>query len=963
MLLLTSIGWGATSLLQISNIVPTVISQFTSFTRVAKNLTFALSGAQGPVMAMGSAFSFSLPIILGVSAAIAGIITIAPKLSDWWKTLTGDVEYLSEKIDEANTSLETNEARIEELQNTPWYDRTPEIEAEIEALETENEILNRNIGYWQGRMSSGGNVAYTTQGYEITKYGQRSVDTFTGETLQEAAEAAGVIDAASMSVEELNDKLKQLGYTVKETTVEVDLSEDKWVEYAQTTASELYAVTQAENTNADALNELGVKTNALISAMELQAQEYQSIIDSGGKLSTTQREVVESYNKLIEVKDAVSNLEKAQSELNKAASLTADQYYELKQLYPQLTSALNATTEGYELETQALTDALLAGEQWAWNMIKEQKELTDVSISNTKARLQALLLEQQAMLATKKLTAGEKGGVKSSRDYRSTRDQNKEIKELWLQISETEALLEELENIRGTFVSSPDGKVGGTSTASQTDPIKEQNELFKERLEIMEDNLYFMQKSGATEEEQIEQLKKMQQEVHEQADWFRSQGLAEDSEYLRESGKKWIEYYEEIQSISEESAKKAKQAWEDSINAQIDSLQDLADKYKTAFAYVASKAQDEIDALEEQKEAIQQRYDDEIAALEAENDELERQIELEQALDNLARAKQSKVMVYKDGRFQYLNDIDQVSEAQSNLDKLKREEILRQEIENLEKSRDAEIAAIDTKIEYWQLMKEEWSSAVDQYTEEQDRLIAEQVLGIQLEGENWANRLKNLQEYVNEYNSILAQLQKAQTSLEMGMGSGGSILGGASKDYLSSVGDSAIIAAGVGMSSSDQAALEQAGKEWYEASQKGDTAGMQAAHDKAESIRGDYGYSGGDWGNEYIPSSSNYGSGPGGLPDWLNTYASGTLSAPGGLSLVGENGPELRVLGNQDGIIPTEVTKNLWAWGKLSPSALMSNGMSVVIENLNLPQVTDGPSFVNFMRNNFWRKTLQFQTS
>ena len=951
--MLTSVGWGATSLLQISNIVPTVIGQFTSFTRVAKNLTFALSGAQGPAMAMGSAFSFSLPIILGVSAAIASIITLAPHLSDWWKTLTGDVEYLSEKIDEANNSLETNKTRIEELNNTPWYDRTPEIEAEIEALERENAILNRNISYWQGRMTSGGDVAYTTQGYEITRYGQRSVDTFTGETLQKAAEAAGVIDAASMSVEELNNKLKQLGYTVKETTVEVDLSEDKWVEYAQTTASELYAATQAENTNADALNELGVKTNALISAMELQAQKYQSIIDSGGELSTTQREVVESYNKLIEAKDAVSKLDKAQSELNKTASLTADQYYELKQLYPQLASALNATTEGYELETQALTDALLAGEQWAWNMIKEQKELTDVSISNTEARLQALLLEQQAMLGVKKLTAGEKGGVKSSRDYRSTRDQNRKIKELGLQISETETLLEELENIRGTFV----GKVGGisTSTASQTDPIEEQNELFKERLEIMEDNLYFMQKSGATEEEQIEQLQKMQQEVHEQADWFRSQGLAEDSEYLRESGKKWIEYYEEIQSISEESAEKAKQAWEDSINDQIDSLQDLADQYKTAFAYVANKAQDEIDALEEQKEAIQKRYDDEIAALEAENDELERQIELEETLDALARAKQSKVMVYKDGRFQYVNYIDQVSEAQANLDKLQIEEQLRQEIENLEESRDAEIAAIDTKIEYWQKMKEEWSAAVDQYTEEQDRLIAEQILGIELEGENWEKRLKNLQEYVDEYNSILAQMKAAQMAADM-VASGGSWAGS---------GDSAVIAAGSGMSASDQAALEQAGKEWYEASLKGDTAGMEAAHEKAESIRNDYGYSGGDWGNEYIPTSnnSNYGSGPGGLPDWLDTYDSGTLSAPGGLSLVGEKGPELRVLGNQDGIIPADVTKNLWAWGKISPNALMSGGMAITIQNLNLPQVTDGPSFVNFMRNNFWRKTLQFQTS
>lgn len=958
-------------MLQISNIVPTVIGQFTSFTRVAKNLTFALSGAQGPAMAMGSAFSFSLPIILGASAAIASIITLAPHLSDWWKTLTGDVEYLSEKIDEANNSLETNKTRIEELNNTPWYDRTPEIEAEIEALERENAILNRNVSYWQGRMTSGGDVAYTTQGYEVTKYGQRSVDTFTGETLQEAAEAAGVIDAANMSVEELNDKLKQLGYTVKETTVEVDLGEDKWVEYAQNTIDQLNSVTFAESGNVSMLNELGIKTNSLIASMQSQAEEYNKIIESGEELSESEQKILDLYNELIRARDSLTDLTNAHENLNKNVELTEEQYNSLVAIYPELKNKIEETTETYNLETQALIDGLVAGEDWAIGLAKQHKDLTKVAIENTMARINALLIEKETMaqMSTEGITVEDKIssklGVPSvsemigassfvSQDFFNQVKQT-QISEIDKEISKAKEALEKLRDLESGVISLGGSGISSSASSTKKDPLEEKNKLFQEQIEILEDQLYFMQKAGATEEEQIAHLQKMQQVVHEQADWFRSQGLSEDSEYLRERGKKWIEYYEEIAAISEESARKAKEAWEESLNAQIDELQKLAEDYEKAFSYVANKAQEEIDALEKQKDAIQQKYDDEIAALEEENDELERQIELEQALDNLARARQSKVMVYKDGRFQYVNDIDQVSEAQANLDKLQREEQLRQEIENLEESRDAEIAAIDTKIEYWQKMKEEWSDAVDQYTEEQDRLIAEQILGIELEGENWEKRLKNLQEYVDEYNSILAQMKAAQMAADM-VASGGSWAGS---------GDSAVIAAGSGMSASDQAALEQAGKEWYEASLKGDTAGMEAAHEKAESIRNDYGYSGGDWGNEYIPTSnnSNYGSGPGGLPDWLDTYDSGTLSASGGLSLVGENGPELRVLGNQDGIIPADVTKNLWAWGKISPNALMSGGMAITIQNLNLPQVTDGPSFVNFMRNNFWRKTLQFQTS
>lgn len=47
----------------------------------------------------------------------------------------------------------------------------------------------------------------------------------------------------------------------------------------------------------------------------------------------------------------------------------------------------------------------------------------------------------------------------------------------------------------------------------------------------------------------------------------------------------------------------------------------------------------------------------------------------------------------------------------------------------------------------------------------------------------------------------------------------------------------------------------------------------------------------------------------------IQAYATGTLSASGGISMVGENGPELKVTKPGDGIIPADVTKNLWAIG------------------------------------------------
>lgn len=48
---------------------------------------------------------------------------------------------------------------------------------------------------------------------------------------------------------------------------------------------------------------------------------------------------------------------------------------------------------------------------------------------------------------------------------------------------------------------------------------------------------------------------------------------------------------------------------------------------------------------------------------------------------------------------------------------------------------------------------------------------------------------------------------------------------------------------------------------------------------------------------------------------WTPAYAEGTTSAAGGLSLVGEKGAELIITNQGDGIIPANITKNLWDVG------------------------------------------------
>ena len=74
------------------------------------------------------------------------------------------------------------------------------------------------------------------------------------------------------------------------------------------------------------------------------------------------------------------------------------------------------------------------------------------------------------------------------------------------------------------------------------------------------------------------------------------------------------------------------------------------------------------------------------------NDELEDEIELQQILEEMAKAKSTKKMVYKDGRFQYVDDLDAVATAQVKLDEYNRKKALKDQKEFIEKQRDAELA-------------------------------------------------------------------------------------------------------------------------------------------------------------------------------------------------------------------------------------------------------------------------------
>lgn len=242
-------------------------------------------------------------------------------------------------------------------------------------------------------------------------------------------------------------------------------------------------------------------------------------------------------------------------------------------------------------------------------------------------------------------------------------------------------------------------------------------------------------------------------------------------------------------------------------------------------------------AVEDAVDKINEKYDSELSRLEDVNDALSDQIEYEKLLDEMAKAREQKKLVYKDGRFQYVQDADAISAAQAKLDEYNRNKALEASKADIEARRKAEVR--QTVLDKMQANSAAWATSTS----------------------------KAEREALHNANVKLAKLLE------------------------------------------DNATYNAATGKW-------------------------------------------------------SSYAGGTLGATGGISLVGENGPEMRILNRGDGILTSGVTKNLFAWGSTSPSDFVSalkgligfkfgnsSNTTVNVNNLELPNVTNAREFVTGLKN------------
>ena len=288
------------------------------------------------------------------------------------------------------------------------------------------------------------------------------------------------------------------------------------------------------------------------------------------------------------------------------------------------------------------------------------------------------------------------------------------------------------------------------------------------------------QNADATKE-QTDALKEQEQAIQKEIDKY----------------EKVISYIKKKVNDYIDTLNKQKDAELDAIDVKIKALQDAQDARDNWY-------DNEIDKLEDAKDKEEEYWDAQIDAIKKQNDKLEDQIKLQQLLDALNSARAKRLKVYKEGEgFVYTQDNQAIKEAQDKLDEFNREQALNKEIADLEANRDSKLAIYeqeiqalkdkqkaekesydkqiqdleeyknavearwDAQIKYYQDWLEQFGNQVNAYEDEQNRLLALELTGIDFENKNWTTRLGNLTNFVNAYIAKLQELARVQAQMNM----------------------------------------------------------------------------------------------------------------------------------------------------------------------------------------------------
>ena len=666
---------------------------------------------------------------------------------------------------------------------------------------------------------------------------------------QVAAAMVDTTDVAEDSVDALIVK-----YDLQEDAI-LDLVETQGLEYDEAVrilaaeskaADSVEALAKAYGISADTLKEwakeLGVSEKKIIQnadAMHLSIEDY---YEYASAVKQAQDAISETNSTIDGMQDALTKAKAALEEYNQNGALTVDTFQDLMSISAQyLTSLINENGQ-IEINEQTLSDLV---EQVKRDKI-EELQLAEVSDILAYAfgdvdEMSGLAKNSISDAGDSAQTAGQKaqnssGGWWSLAEAISAA--NAAAEGDVLDATHIEANIQKIHNAyaklgNSIFKSKVDisavgqaaksaGKKGASAAKEAKDATKELNKELEETKKKYDTVIKWISKQY---DKEIDKVKK-----------------AKDAAIKAEEAKIKAKEKEKDAALDAiEKEIKALDKQKEALKDQKEILDDRKDALKDEEDAIVDGIKTEIDALKELKDTRKDYWDAQIDALKKANEELKDNLELQEKLDALEKAKNTRVKIYKEGQgFVYDVDQTEVAKAQKALDEYLNQKAYEDELARLENLRDAELKnyedrikalenyeknvqkiydekikviekdidalekqmdelekhkdaieehkdavqeayeaeieelnnhkeatqeAYETEIEVYENYKQQFEDMVNAYEEEQNRLLAQQLTGINFENKNWMTRLDNLAAFVNEYNKLQKQLNTENTSV------------------------------------------------------------------------------------------------------------------------------------------------------------------------------------------------------
>ena len=627
--LLGGTAWGLSSLVKVTKIIPVITSQF-------KNVAEMISLAAGGAGTLGEAFvavggfaGTALPILLAVSAALVSIFELADYIEN------KDVR----KLEDLSSALQDTNDKIAEMSGAG-----SEYDTLINNADKLTEKEQDRLGVLQAQLDTLKEQAAEQEAAYLKEWQSQ-------QTEQKTETTHKLVTGSADEVPEGTQKLYGQYWDVVTTT-----------EYTESQRA-------AENLRT-AINKLNSEKRQGVTVGNEYISKLQGIID----------EYQETYDTTIKVRDAGYELDDSQEYLIKVMEYQkeviaglGEEYAKNSEDISQFANALDESASNLDTYIAALNEYRGANEDASSASATLVNSLFDTNGQLTEAAKQAL--STSGSMASMAQSFIEAQQAQAQADFSAL---ILAIQEVGAAAAMTSAQIANMMAMAGVGGSPSDMKRTYQQKyhkSADADP-----EAYKLWLTST------LQKSGeANYKRKMEEYQKQLSQVSAYAGGGGGGGGSSKKSAEEKAAEEAEKQAKKAQKAQEKAAKESQKAYESAAKSAEQAAQEAARAAEQAAEEAKQKL---LDSIQELKDASDDFWDSKTDAIEETNKELDRQKQLEEKLKALEEAKQKKILLYKNGQFQYDKDYGTIAKAQADYeetrDKIQRE----RELEQLKEMKD-----------------------------------------------------------------------------------------------------------------------------------------------------------------------------------------------------------------------------------------------------------------------------------